>query len=143
MKTRNIAFLSALTLTAAFITAPFGTSSTVSAAAPPENTTSAISVTAASDFPDHAGPVQIVSNPNNGGKTGLLFLHGNLEIEINPSRYGTYNVTIFDNQNNPISNLVYSGSSPYTLFKSDFNIRGYHYVQVTSSTGAGSFTVHY
>ncbi|WP_458120702.1 hypothetical protein [Paenibacillus sp. Z6-24] len=134
MKNRNIAFVSALTLTAALVVAPLGSAS----AAPVENSQTVNSTLVTSAYSDHTGSIPV------GGNSSLLFLHGDFEVVINPTRYANFTITVFDNNNNPVSNMSYSGSSPYTLYKSDYNLRGYHYIKVTANvSNAGTFSVNY
>ncbi|GGI96771.1 hypothetical protein GCM10008022_01580 [Paenibacillus hunanensis] len=138
MKKQKLLLIPALSLAASLTLAPVGFASDLSNISNASNSATANqSVTAAFA----ASPTYKV-----GTSSESLFLHGEFEITITPKKYATFNVKIYDSVGRQVSSMVYSGSSPKTLLKSDENLTGPHKIAVTSnlpSEDTGTFQVKY
>ncbi len=137
MKKQKLFLLPALSLAASLTLAPVGFASDLSNISNASNSANVNQSAAAFT----ASPIYKV-----GTSSESLFLHGEFEITITPKKYATFNIKIYDSVGRQVSTMVYSGSSPKTLLKSDENLTGPHKIAVTSnlpSEDTGTFQVNY
>lgn len=138
MKKQKLILIPALSLAASLALAPIGFASEVSSTPNTLNATSSNQSVAPSFT---ASPVY-----NVGTSSEQLFLHGEFEVKINPSKYANFNIKIYDSAGRQASAMSYSGSSPTTLLKSDEKLVGPHKIAVTTIpvvANAGTFQVNY
>lgn len=138
MKKQKLILIPALSLAASLALAPIGFASDSSSAPNTPNATGSNQSVAAAFTPSDVYDV--------GTSSEQLFLHGEFEVKINPSKYANFNIKIFDSVGRQVSAMSYSGSSPTTLLKSDENLVGPHKIAVTTTpvvANAGTFQVNY
>jgi len=138
MKKQKLILIPALSLAASLALAPIGFASEPSSTPNTLNATGSNQSVAPSFVPSKVYDV--------GTSSGELFLHGEFEIKINPSKYANFNIKIYDSVGRQVSTMSYSGSSPTTLLKSDEKLVGPHKIAVTTTplvADAGTFQVNH